>query len=430
MKPYSSDAPFALPAAPGQPAGAEQVPDLLGQPERPAGAWGWWLGLTTPRAGGPVTTTRAREALRRARLLSTLQLTALVLTAILLPRGFLPVLDPGTLAGVGAFALVLLISIILNRTGHLTAASVVFTGGLWLAIAGSQLATPTGRISFQDLAGYDLLVIPLVVAAILLPSRAVVLLWLASALFVVLDLGLAEHGPNLDAYLRSDLPPFVRIYPVAIYPIVLTAVVAVISWLSARSVARALTSADRATEVERAYALLAEQKRELEEAIGDIQQVHARVANGDLAARAPTRTGDPLLQLAVSLNLTLDRLARGTLSTATLEAVEQDMSVLNQYVAELAQARLQRPAPTPRMRQLAPLALGLERLRTAMLAAIQSARALTEQIGRDNAAVNQQAQMLAAPGSPDPEQASQLQRGVETVHADAARLYQYLSQFL
>lgn len=410
--------------------GSDQVPDLLGQPERPSGLWGWWLGLTTPHVSGPVTTTRAREYLRRSRLLSTLQLTAVILTAALLPRGFLPVLDPGTLAGVATFALILLSSMMLNRNGRLTAAAALFTGGLALAIAGSQLATPTGKIAFQDLAGYDLLVIPLIVAAVLLPSRVTVLLWLASAAFVVVDLGLAEHGANLDAYLPSDLPAFVRIYPVAIYPIVLTAVVAVISWLAARSVARALEEVDRTAEVERAYALLAEQKRELEIAIGAIQHVHARVANGDLNARAATRPGDPLLQLAASLNLTLERLARGTLSATTLEAVEHDMRILNQYVAELAQAKLQRPAPAQQMRQLAPLALGLERLRTAMLHSISSARQMTEQIGRDNGALGQHVRLLESSQPANPESLAQVQRGVESVHADAARLYQFLSQFL
>lgn len=430
MEQHPSDARFAHQVALEQGGGHEQVPNLLGQPEKPSGIVGWWLGLTAPHVSGPVTTTRAREYLRRGRLLSMLQLTAVILTALLLPRGFLPVLDPGTLAGVGLFALILIISMILNRSGRLTAAASLFTGGLALAIAGSQLATPTGRIAFQDLAGYDLLVIPLVIAAMLLPSRVTVFLWVASAVFVVVDLGLAEHGATLDAYLPSDLPAFARIYPVAIYPLVLTAVVAVISWLAARSVARALEEADRTAEVERAYALLAEQKRELEEAIGAIQQVHARVANGDLGARAATRPGDPLLQLAASLNLTLERLARGTLSTATLEGVEHDMRLLNQYVAELAQARLQRPAPAQQMRQLAPLALGMERLRTAILQSIGSARQMTEQIGRDNGAVGQQARLLDPAAPANPELVGQIQHGVETVHGDAARLYQFLSQFL
>jgi HAMP domain len=411
----------------------EGVPDLLGQPGRQAGLWGMWLSLTTARLSAPPgasLTTRQREYLRRSRLLSTLQLTAVILTAILLPRGFLPVLDPGTLLGVGVFALILLASIVLNRQGQVMPAAALFTIGLAAAIAGSQLATPTGKINFQDLAGYDVLVIPLVIAGVLLPSRATILLWAGSVLFVVLDLGLAVHGTSLERYLPSDLPPFLRVYPVAIYPLVLTTVVAVISWMAGRSVASALEEADRTTELEQAYALLADQKRRLEESIGTLQQVHARVANGDLSARAPIRPGDPLLQLGVSLNLTLDRLARSTMSAATLEAVEQETAVLSEYVGELAQANLHRPAPAHAVQRLAPLAYNLEQLRAGMLQAIGYTREMVEQIAVDNAATSQQVRLLAPQKPAEPEVIGMIWRGVEAVNTDTHRLHQYLSRFL
>src|SRR5690348_2657831 len=346
MHPRLSEPQLARSAFSEDPAGNAPVPDLLGQPERQSGLWGRWLSLTTPRPTAALLTAREREYLRRSRLLSTLQLTAVILTALLTPRGFFPVLDPGTLLGVALFAAVVLVSIALNRQGRVAGAAALFTIGLALAIAGSQLATPSGKIDFEDLAGYDLLVIPLIIAGILLASRVTVLLWAASACFIMLDLGLAQHGASLDAYLPSDLPSFLRVYPVAVYPVILTAVVAVISWLAARSVARALEEADRTAELQQAYALLAEQKRGLEEAIAAIQQVHARVANGDLSARAPMHANDPLLQLTVSLNLTLDRLARGAMSAVNLEAMDQEVAVLSTYIAELARANLHRPAPT------------------------------------------------------------------------------------
>lgn len=161
-------------------------------------------GATGPQRAQQAPSASERERLRRGRLLSALHLTAVVLLALILPRGFLPVLDPGTLAGVAGFAVIVFASVLLNRRGVVTAASMVFTAGLALAIAGSQLATPGDKINFQDLAGYDLLVIPLVVASFLLSSRSVVLLWGASVLFVVVDLGLAPHGVSLDTYLPSD----------------------------------------------------------------------------------------------------------------------------------------------------------------------------------------------------------------------------------
>jgi methyl-accepting chemotaxis protein len=430
MNPRLPDPWLARTALPEGLAVPEPVPDLLGQPERQSGLWGGWLRLTTPPLTGRLLATREREALRRSRLLSTLQLTAVILMAVLVPRGFLPVLDPGTLLGIAGFAIIVLASMVLNRRGHVLAAGSLFTGGLALAIAGSQLATPSGKIGFEDLAGYDLLVIPLIVASILLPSRASIILWAASASFVVLDLGLAQHGASLDAYLPSGLPAFARVYPVAVYPVVLTAVVAVISWLAARSVDRALHEVDRTAELERAYALMAEQKRRLEEAIGAIQQVHARVANGDLGARAPTPSGDPLLLLAVSLNLTLDRLARSTMSAVNLEAMEQEMAILSRYIAELAQADLRHPAPEQRLRRLAPLARSLDQLRSGILQAIEYTRAMVEQIGTENQAIGQQVRRLPPAGPADPDLIGQIQREVEEVHAATASLYQYLSQFL
>ncbi len=428
MRPYVSEPRLASPTDPSGPDGQRSVPDLLGQPERQAGLWGTWLRLTTPAVRRDALTTREREHLRRSRLLSTLQLTAVFLMAILLPRGFLPVLDPGTLLGLVAFALVVVASMVLNRRGQVVAAAGLFTVGLAAAIAGSQLATPGGTISFQDLAGYDMLVIPLVVAGVLLPSRATVLLWIGTALFVVLDLGLAPHGANLDAYLPTDLPSMMRVYPVAIYPVVLTAVVAVISRLSARSVAHALEEADRTVELERAYALLAEQKRALEVAIAAIQQVHARVANGDLSARAPTQPGDPLLQLAVSLNLTLDRLARSTMSAATLEALEREITLLSQYVGELAQARLHQPAPVAQVRRLAPLAQSLDQLRTGIVQAITYARASVEQVGAGIGAAGAQLNLLTPLAPADPETLLKMRREIESAHGSMERLRGYLGR--
>src|SRR5262249_49781395 len=181
-------------------------------------------------------------------------------------------------------------------------------------------------------------------------------------------------------------------------------------------------------EVQRAYTLLAEQKHRLEEAIGAIQEVHARVANGDLSARAPTQSGDPLLQLAVSLNLTLERLARTTTTAAHAEALEQELDLLSGHITELAQAHLHVPAP--RVRRLAPLAYGLEQLRTGILQAIQQARSLVEQVDADTTSVGQLVQLLAPFEPADPEVIGALRHGGEAVHTAAAHPHGYLSRFL
>jgi methyl-accepting chemotaxis protein len=211
---------------------------------------------------------------------------------------------------------------------------------------------------------------------------------------------------------------------------VLISVVAVISSVAARSVARALTESDRTAELERAYSLLAGYNQELEEAIGALQQVHARVANGDLAARAPTRSGDPLLQLAVSLNLTLDRLARSAQANVNLDALQQEISTLSRYLEGLPQSNLKQPAPTQQIRRLAPLAFSIDQLRLGILQAIQNARTLVERVGIDVNGLGQQVQQLSLSGHADETAEGQLKRGIEAANADTVRLHGYLSRFL
>jgi hypothetical protein len=407
------------------------VPDILGLPTRqPGGIWGLWLWITVPSPIAGLEPSRQRERLRRARLLSALQLTAFVLAAILLPRGFLPVIDPGTLIGIAGFMVLVVISMVMNRMGHVATASWIFVVGLAVAIAGSQLFTPTGTITFEDLAGYDFLVIPILITGFLLPRAASVYLWLGCVIFIILDLGLAEHGPSLDKYLPKTSSPFLSIYPVAVYPLILTAIVAVISWLAAGSVASALQEADRTSELERAYRLLAEQKAELEAAIATLQQVHSRVANGDLSARAVTTSGQLLLPLAISLNLMLERLGHMIAAQSTLGEQESRIARLGQYTAMLAQGRFDQPIPQQNMGNLTTLALHLEQMRLGITQIAQYIGATVGQIDEQQQGALAQIQQIGQ----QPQMADQVMPEIyQTLEAGqrlARTLQHYLRQYM
>jgi len=406
-------------------------PDMLGRPaSRPQGFWGLWLRLTSPTRTAGLITPQERERLRRARLLSALQLAAIVLIAILIPRGFFPVLDPGTVLGLIGFALIVLVSIFLNRARHVTAGSFVYVIGLAVVIAGSQLFTPSGSITFADLAGYDVLVIPVLITGILLPRQASIYMWLSVVAFIIVDLSLATHGASLDAYLPQDLPRFVNIYPVAIYPIVLSAVVAVISWLAAGSVEQAMHEADRTTDLEEAYALLANQNNALEDAIGIIQQVHSRIANGDLTARAPTAQGNLLLPLAISLNLMLERLMRTSNAQSNLESVAYQISMLSRYVAELGRGHLMVSIPQQQMGQLLPIATNIEQLRLGMLQVMRTSYTMVEAMTAEmqrvgtqvNATLNDSAQI-------NQETLFQFAQSIEKLQQLSAAHQQYIRQY-
>ena len=90
------------------------------------------------------------------------------------------------------------------------------------------------------------------------------------------------------------------------------------------------------------------EKRVLEEGIATLHGVHARVARGDLSARAPTIPG-PLLPIAVSLNLMLDRLSALSERGAKYDQFTQESRVL-----QIAVERLGRGLPLWSANQPAP----------------------------------------------------------------------------
>lgn len=357
-------------------AGGYGEPDLLPPEEssEPRGLWAFWLRLTGP-VEQPTRDATGREMLRRARLLSIMLLVTLVVILGILPKGFIPVLDFGTFGGVTIAAVTLLVCIPLSRAGLVDWAGTTFCLGVTLALAWSLLATPNG-LGMQDLPTYDLFSLPIVIAGILLPRRAPFFFWLGCALFIIGDVTYETHQPNLDAYIQQS-----GLYATVIIPLILTFVVAVVSWLGSGSVERAILEADRSTEIERAYRLIAEQKRRLEGAIALIQNVHARVAAGDFDARAPVGGGE-LMGLGVSLNLMLDRLGRLRGAEGALGALEQGSRLLAQYSWELGAGHLYSPPPPTGSPLLDAVAGGLDQMRRTIFAQISALAASLQSITR------------------------------------------------
>lgn len=80
----------------------------------------------------------------------------------------------------------------------------------------------------------------------------------------------------------------------------------------------------------------AQEKRVLEDGVAALRAIHARVARGDFAARAPTIAG-PLLPIAVSLNLMLDRLSSLSHRGARYDQILQECKILQDAVERLGQ---------------------------------------------------------------------------------------------
>lgn len=350
-------------------AGAQRVPSP-GWLQR---LWRFWLWLTAPSPSDTPPDARTRERLRRSHLLSILLLALAMILIALFPKSFIPGFDLGALSGIILGAIFIIVSAFFNRSGYTTVAGTIFVTGMAAAIAWSLIGTPNG-LAMQDLSTFDLFVVPVVIAGILLPRRASFAMWAGCVIFIVADISLQTRQGDLATYIRQA-----GLYATVILPIVSTGILAVVSWLAAGSVERAIAEADRSAELQHAYQLLTEQKHRLEESMATIQGVHARVANGNLSARAPI-TGDEFLPLAVSLNLMLDRLARSATAEQTLGELEQGIQYLHKAVLELVQGHLNHPISPVGLKGMEALAINLEHLRRTLLEILQRGYALIDHL--------------------------------------------------
>lgn len=76
----------------------------------------------------------------------------------------------------------------------------------------------------------------------------------------------------------------------------------------------------------------------MEEGIAALREVHARVARGDLAIRAPHIVG-PLLPIAVSLNLMLDRLSAMSQRGSKYDQVAHECGMLQEAIERVGQGQ-------------------------------------------------------------------------------------------
>ena len=80
----------------------------------------------------------------------------------------------------------------------------------------------------------------------------------------------------------------------------------------------------------------AQDKQSMEQGIAALREVHARVARGDIIARASTVSG-PLLPIAISLNLMLDRISALSQRGARYDQLAQECRTLQESIERLGQ---------------------------------------------------------------------------------------------
>jgi hypothetical protein len=264
---------------------------------------------------------RTYDLRRRARLVGIVTLGVLVPVLLLVPSTLVPSFDIVSLVSLCIALVGTLVAFGLNRFGRVGPAGYVLLFGIMAGIAWDIVgkAHSQGGVDLGDLRLYDLLAIPILLSGVLLSRRGPVILASITATFTTASLILLPKTPPLQQYWDGTYTYVLgSLYDVIAIAVLIQLLTAVVAWLGADGMRRALMEASRADELEAANARnvaqaqqLAQQRRHLQQGIQEIQQVHSAVARGHWEARARVGEGE-LLPVAMSLNLLLDRLTRLT----------------------------------------------------------------------------------------------------------------------
>jgi hypothetical protein len=295
-----------------------------------------WLALTAP----PLTLSSAslveRERRRKAELSAYVLFGVLVTGVALIPNGL--VNRPTLFSAIVIIGSAVLAGA-LNRADRTTAAALLLIGAFSVGLGSALVTTPTLDLTWMP--ALDFFAVPVLLAGLLLSRRAPLAV---AGLGIAAVVALLELKPR-DATL-AHLVTQLGIYHFMVRPVMLMAIVAIASWLWARSVEQAITRADRAEEIAAIEHVLAEQKRQMERGIQSLLETHVRVANGDFSARATTGQENVLWQIGVSLNNLLSRLSKLAQADQRLQRTEAE---IDRLAMALEETRAGRSGAWPRL---------------------------------------------------------------------------------
>jgi large-conductance mechanosensitive channel len=287
----------------------------------------WWYRFSAPAEVVESANFVIREQYRRGRVASLIILGTLCAILFLLPIiiANAPVAFnlPWVFASAGIGILCCLLAIQANRSGRVQLAGILLIVAVDVIVAGIILSERNG-LDPIFLSMFDLLVVTELIAASILNPSSVFGVALINILLIVLDLNFQPHSIMWMQMVMSQM----LAYSLLARPVTLYLVVAAVAFLWVRSALRALQRADRAELISALERREVEQKKQLEEEIEQILQVHVRVANGDLNARAPTYQDHALWQVGLALNNLLARFKNSAKAEYSLQRITQDIAQL------------------------------------------------------------------------------------------------------
>ncbi len=284
-------------------------------PER-RGIVGWWLNLTAPPRPAGILVLAERERIRKAELTSY---GILAVFAFLLIVVSYTLTVPSVRIAISVMAVGLCIAALLNRSGW-TRTAAYLVPLLLMVMMMLAIVVATGGLSLGWITSYDLLAIPILLAAITLDQRAPWILALLAVAFILLDFFLQPHSViNAPGVIHFDHINYseqtVGWWGMVNRPLALAGFAAFLSWLGARSVEQAIARADHAEEILRLQQSFAETEAKRTEQVNAFIQelVEAFVAQASGTEKYLQVPEDhPLATTVQLLNQRLERLRGGS----------------------------------------------------------------------------------------------------------------------
>ncbi|MBA2394032.1 MAG: hypothetical protein H0V70_14985 [Ktedonobacteraceae bacterium] len=305
----------------------------------------FWLRRTSPdpRIFGPGIEDQERK--RRSRLLSAL--LALVFipvllaapTAIPVPSYWIPIISLIVLSVIAAA---------FNRKANITLSGLFFIFAIDATLTILLATTPHG-IRNSNIPDFDLFIIPTLIGGVVLLRRFLPFLAGLHIIIIITLFALLPHDPLLQQEIQVNQGGFA--YSEISDALIIQIVSAIIAWLSAWSVDRALSRANRAEDLAEARKRLGEQahymveqKERIDYGITVLKDAHARVANGEYKARAKLQNNE-LTSLAMSFNLMAERLNRISQIAQEYRRIEQGLQQLLELQDSVSHGGALKPLP-------------------------------------------------------------------------------------
>lgn len=235
-----------------------------------------WLRWTSTGWDTPQETIEQREKVRRSRLTSWILLGLLLSLVAFIPATFS---DKASAFTVLIALVLVVVAIVLNRKGFVTTAGILLVALSSAAVIGVVLGSADGKIHLVYLPAYDVLVIPVILGASILPRRATFVIAGVNVALIYGDLFFQHWSPDLQQAITQYGMPVIAGRPVTIQ--IMTAVIA---FLWVRGMDQAVRRADRAEEL-RAIQLRftqaeVERTAQVEEFVQEIINALRALANG------------------------------------------------------------------------------------------------------------------------------------------------------